>query len=141
MEPPVEGFWAPPPPPAYRRLSPLVRVIVCAGLVWAVVVSFGALRLWAGAASDCQVFDAGNRAAVTVLYWPVFATVLWIVFDAPVLLLSRRSLALGVVIGIVLTLAIAYWFVAGTSGMILSSGAADGCPTGLPDWWPAWAPR
>jgi hypothetical protein len=140
MEPPVESHWAPPPPPGYRRLTPMTWVFVIAGLPWAIVVGYMALKLWAGAASDCQVFEAGDRFAALFLYWPAFATVLWIVFGGSVLLLAKKSLALGVVIGIVLTVAMALWFVAGTSGMILSAGGGDICPTGLPDWWPAWVP-
>ena len=113
---------------------------MAAGFPWAVGVSFVALKLWAGAASDCEVFEAGARFGVTFLYWPIFAVVRRVVFDATVWLLASRSLVLGAVLGAAITVGIAYWFVAGTAEMILASGGGYYCPTGLPPWWPAWAP-
>lgn len=143
MEPELESHWMAPPPRrnARGRLSRLGCVVLVAAVPWAVAVSFVALKLWAAAASDCEVFGAGNRFAVLFLYWPVFAAALWVVFAMSVLLLSRRSLVLGVALGATLTVAIAYWFVSGTAGMILDAGGGQVCPSGLPDWWPSWATR
>lgn len=137
------GSWVAPPPPGTGRTrrSLLTAAVLALGLPWAIGVSFVALKLWAAAASDCEVFEAGDRFAVLFLYWPVFTLGLWVVFGIAVLLLAKRSLVLGVAFGVVLTVAIAYLFVAGTNEMILNGGGADFCPTGLPDWWPDWAPR
>lgn len=102
-----------------------------------------ALRLWSGAASDCEVFEAGDRFGTVFFTWPAFALALWAVLTVTVILFRRRSLAFGLIVGVLLTLGIAYWFVAGTAGMIRSHAdlSADFCPTGVPDWWPGWLPQ
>jgi hypothetical protein len=135
--------WLPPPPSSARRgvrwLPGCLAVVVA--IPWAIVLSGATLRLWSGAASDCEVFEAGNRFAVAILFWPAMSIVLWAVVTTFVVLFSRRSILLGLGVGVAVTLTLAYLYLAGTADMILAEGGGMFCPTGLPDWWPWWAPR
>jgi hypothetical protein len=126
--------------PRERRV--LVAVLGC--LVGVVITAFLArytVGLWAGAASACEIFEAGGMFAAAIFVLPAFGAIMWSAWSVPLLLLARRSLILGVTISICLVIAIAYWFVSGTGPMIRASGeAADFCPSGVPAWWPSWLP-
>ena len=105
-------------------------------------LAFYTLRLWTGAMSDCGDFDAGNRFAVAILYWPALSVVLWLALTFPVAVLARWSLAGGLLLGILVAFAICWVGLAGTGPALVERGFdAEACPAGLPDWWPGWAPR
>jgi hypothetical protein len=68
--------------------------------------------------------------------------VLSIAYSVPIFVLGRRSLRLGLIVGLVVVTVAALWFVSGTGAMIRADG--DGqtfSPTGVPEWWPSVLPR
>jgi len=140
---PLASGWVMNDRPAGKpRFFGAMAVLVLLGLPLMAFLSYGTLELWSAAASDCQVFEAGARFAVTVIIWPVSTFVLWIGYSVPILVLGRRSLRLGLIVGLVVVTVAALWFISGTGAMIRAD--ADGqtfCPTGVPDWWPSVLPH
>jgi len=119
----------------WRRLGCTVAI----GLPFAVALSFVTLRLWSGAASDCERFGPGDRFG-TLFFFPVLTMALWLAYAIPVVL-GRRRLIVGLAIGVTIPLAIGYLFISGTGDMIRSyPQSAQVCPSGVPDWWPSWLP-
>ena len=112
------------------------------GLPLGVVLSFVALRYSSGAESDCNVIEAGGRFGVTLFVWPAMSVALWASYLVPMVLLRRRWLAAGVVLGIAVAVGLAYWYVSGTASLIRADpDGAIFCPSGVPGWWPSWLPR
>jgi hypothetical protein len=113
------------------------------GLAWAVFVAFLAVRMQSIAASECERFWVGDRFGALFFTWPLLSLGMWTASTAALFLVGRRSLVTGLALGILGTLAIAYWFVAGTPDLIRSmpEATADICPSGVPAWWPAWLPQ
>jgi hypothetical protein len=109
----------------------------------AILLALETLRLWSGAASDCRVFDAGARYGVTFFAWPVLSLGLWTAFGLALFVLRKHVVGLGFLVGLIVALAICYWFAAGTADMIRASGEIDRevCPNGVPPWWPPWLPQ
>jgi hypothetical protein len=132
-------------PPRRRRPWLLLGLWSVVALPLAVALAFWTLRLWAGAQSDCGDFDAGNRFAVTVLYWPIGSVALWLLMTVPsgaLTFIGRRAFLVGVVVGVVLAGAVCWSLAGSTRAAIAAQGFdAEICPAGLPGWWPAWAPR
>jgi hypothetical protein len=140
---PLASGWVTDDRPAAKpRFFGPTAVLILLGLPLMAVLAYGTLELWSAAASDCQVFEAGSRAFVTVFMWPVSTFVLWIAYSLPILVLGRRSLRLGVIVAVVIVGVAAVLFISGTGAMIRAD--PDGrafCPTGVPDWWPPILPR
>jgi hypothetical protein len=115
---------------------------ILAGFPWSLAVSTTSLKLWSGAASDCEVFEAGDRFGVTLFIWPTFTIVLIPIFALCLLVVGRSSWIKGLLLAMVVTGAIGLMVVASTGSMIRADpdGAAE-CPTGIPDWWPPWLPK
>lgn len=112
------------------------------GLPVGVVLSFFALRFSAGAQWDCNVIEAGGLFGVTLFVWPAMSIALWAGYLMPIVLLRRRWLAVGVVLGIAVAIGLAYWYVSGTASLIRADpDGAFFCPSGVPSWWPSWLPR
>jgi hypothetical protein len=128
-------------PGRFRRFVPMF-VVILVGLPFIAVLAFGMLELWSAAASDCQVFEAGDRLFNLVIVWPISTVVLWFGYSLPILLLGRRSLRLSLPVAVIVVTALVLWFLSGTGAMIRAD--VDGqafCPTGVPDWWPAVLPH
>lgn len=126
------------PPRAIGRRGVLVGL----GLPLMAVLAYGTLHIWSAAASDCEVFEAGDRFGVIFIMWPAFSFVLWVAYSLPILLVGRRSLRIGLAVGLIVATAMALWFVSGTADMIrASTDSYLPCPTGVPAWWPAIMPH
>jgi RsiW-degrading membrane proteinase PrsW (M82 family) len=117
-------------------------LLLIIGAPSAIVLGRLTISLWAGAASVCQVFEAGDRFGATLFIWPALSLLLWAGYAIPLVALRGRSVIIGFLLGIGIALVIAYWFVSGTGAMIRAS--VDGayfCPSGVPEWWPSWLLR
>jgi len=140
--PPASG-WVMDDRPAGQphRFSAMVALILV-GLPLMAFLAYGMLHIWSAAASDCEVFEAGDRFGVVFILYPVATFALWVGYSVPILVVGRRSLRLGLIVSLVVVTAAAIWFISGTGAMIRAD--ADGqtfCPTGVPDWWPAVLPH
>lgn len=124
------------------RFFGATAVLILVGLPLMVVLAYGTLHIWSAAASDCQVFEAGDRFGVIFIFWPLFSFVLWVAYSVPILVIGRASVRIGLVVGLVVVTAIAVWFVSGTADMIRADAVDSGmsCPTGEPTWWPSILP-
>lgn len=119
-----------------------MAALILVGLPLMGALAYGTLHIWSAAASDCQVFEAGDRFGVVFILFPVATLALWFGYSLPILVLGRRSLRLGLIVGLVVVTVAALWFISGTGAMIRAD--ADGqtfCPTGVPDWWPSILPH
>jgi hypothetical protein len=69
--PPASG-WVMDDRPAGQphRFSALVALILV-GLPLMAFLAYGMLHIWSAAASDCQVFEAGDRFGVVFILFPV----------------------------------------------------------------------
>ena len=124
-----------------HRFAGTVAMILI-GLPLMAVLAYGTLHVWSAAASDCQVFEAGDRFGVVLILWPLSTLVLWFGYSLPILMLGRRSLRVGLIVGLVVVAVVAVWYLAGTAEMIrASTDGQTSCPTGVPDWWPAVLPH
>jgi hypothetical protein len=133
------------PTPADRartRRRTWVVALLIGGLPVVGFLAFKSVQLWAGAASDCEVFEAGDRFGAALFVLPGLSLALWISYAIPLLIMRRRSIPIGLVVGVVLALAGAYRFVSGTGDLIRAdaSDSSQVCPAGVPDWWPSWLP-
>jgi hypothetical protein len=131
--------------PVPMRVTPwtaLGCLAILVGFPWSLAVSTVGLKLWSGAASDCEVFEAGDRFGVALLIWPAFTLVLILIFAFCLLVLGRRSWIKGLLLAMAVTAFLGFTLVASTGSMIRADpdGAFE-CPTGVPDWWPPWLPR
>jgi hypothetical protein len=116
--------------------------MILLGLPLMALLAYGTLHIWSAAASDCQVFEAGDRFGVVFILMPVAMFMLWIGYSLPILVLGRRSLRLGLIVSLVVVTILSIWFISGTGAMIRASvDGQSACPTGVPDWWPAILPR
>lgn len=125
-----------------RRPWGASAILILVGLPLAVILGRESVDLWAGAASVCQVFEAGGRGWANLFVWPALSFFIWAGYAIPLAILRGRFALLGLVLGSAVALTIAYWFVSGTAPMIRAD--PDGqyfCPSGVPEWWPAWLPH
>jgi hypothetical protein len=119
-----------------------MAALILVGLPLMAFLAYGTLHVWSAAASDCQVFDAGDRFGVVFILWPVSTFVLWFGYSLPILVLGRRSVRVGLIVGLIVVTVVALWYLAGTADMIrASSDGQTSCPTGVPDWWPTVLPH
>lgn len=120
----------------------LRAVLVGLGLPLMAGLAYGTLRIWSAAASDCEVFEAGDRFGVVFFLWPLFSFVLWVAYSLPILIVGRRSVRIGFAVGLIVVTVITLWFVSGTADMIRASTDSYGpCPFGVPAWWPTILPH
>lgn len=118
------------------RAIGLRAVLVLLRLPLMAVLAYGTLHIWSAAASDCEVFEAGDRFGVIFILWPVFSFVLWVAYSLPILLVGRRSVRVGLAVGLIVVSVIVLWFVSGTADMIrASTDSYAPCPFGVPAWW------
>lgn len=139
---PASGWVMDDGPAGPSRLVVAMAALILAGFPLMGFLAYGMLHIWSAAASDCQVFEAGDRFGVVFILFPVATFLLWIGYSVPILVLGRRSLRLGLIVSLVVVTAAAIWFISGTGEMIRAD--ADGqtfCPTGVPDWWPSILPH
>ena len=117
-------------------------LLALAGGIPAAFLAWKTLGLYVGAGSDCEIFEAGDRFGFTLFILPAMAIGFWIVYSVVLVVLSRWSIPVGVILGVCAVLLIAYTFAAGTGDMIRSHPYFDPeyCPINGPDWWPAWIP-
>ena len=124
------------------RTIGLRSVLVLLGLPLMAVLAYGTLHIWSAAASDCEVFEAGDRFGVIFIVWPAFSFVLWVAYSLPILLVGRRSVRIGLALGLIVVTVMALWFVSGTADMIRASADSYApCPFGVPAWWPTILPH
>ena len=119
------------------------------GLAAVTLAWFGAwlgVNLWSSALFDCGVyFDTS---------WELeFEFVLFVAgFTGSVIALAlsltaaRFRPALGLLIATVVAAGTFYvqlrgWDQGGTSKVVFDQGSVQACPSGVPSWWPWWAPR
>ena len=125
--------------------SPAVNVravLVGLGLPLMAGLAYGTLHIWSAAASDCEVFEAGDRLGVVFILLPVCSFVLWVAFSLPIVIIGRRSVRVGFVIGLIAVTVMALWFLSGTAEMIrASTDSYVPCPYGVPPWWPTILPH
>ena len=140
--PPASGRVMNDGPAPLSRFFGRMAALILVGLPLMAFLAYGTLHIWSAAASDCEVFEAGARLGVIIILWPVASFGLWVGYSVPILLLGRRSLRLGLAVGLIVVTVAALWFISGTAAMIRAD--VDGrtfCPTGVPDWWPAILPH
>jgi hypothetical protein len=111
-------------------------------VIWSATLAFLAVRLQTVAASECDRFAAADRLLALFFVWPGLSLGMWAAFTVAVVMLGRQNLRAAFATGLVVTLVIAYWFVAGTPALIREMPEATSvpCPGGVPAWWPGWLP-
>ena len=136
---------APSDPPATitgadrRRVGGCFLAVVAIPI--AIVLAYASLKLFGAAASDCRAYDAGNRFGLLFFYFPILIMVLWIAFVVPAFVIGRRSPWVGVFVGVVVVLGIAYAVAGSAPDTIRQYGSLETCPASVPDWWPWFLPR
>lgn len=136
----------PKPPSTRSSRRPIGCAILLLATVPAAVLAFYTVSLWAGAASDCAAFWAGDRFRVTFFTLPALAAGLWVAFAIVYLVGARidkpSSRTISVIAASIIMVLICWLWLGGTDDLIRSqSQSATACPSGLPEWWPSWLPR
>ena len=117
-------------------------ILVGLGLPLMTGLAYGTLHIWSAAASDCGVFEAGDRFGVVLILWPVCSFLLWVAFSLPIVIVGRSSVRIGFAVSLIVVTVMALWFLSGTAAMIrASTDSYAPCPFGIPSWWPTILPH
>ena len=118
--------------PSWARIGCLSGLGVPVALVFGVVVTATRYQ----AAFDCRAYGPGHLFTGMAVSF-VVAAILWLLAMAPLWLIGRRSLRMGVVLALVVPLVASVCWVAGTPDLVRASpSGVEACPTGTPGWWP-----
>jgi hypothetical protein len=130
-----DGLWT--------RLA-LLSALAVASLAFAIVVAFEAVAAYGHAASDCHLYDVGNRLGLLLFEFPALTVVVWTTSVVPAALSAGRTRRAQVglwLLGLVLASILAYLYLGTLGPNVRAAGLEEFCPRGVPDWWPGWLPR
>jgi hypothetical protein len=134
-----------PRPPLLRRLGydkSIGAYVAVAGAAFLLTAAsiWVSMSYYSSAGSYCQALEAGGRFAVFVETL-VAIVVVGAISTGVSLAAARIDPWIGLGVGILIAFWVGYYFLAQTASMIRASGDPSFCPSGLPPWWPVWAPR
>jgi hypothetical protein len=97
------------------------------------------------AATECHLYDAGNRFGLLFFELPLLATVMWATSLLPAFIFARRgrhAILASWFTGLLLALVIAYLYLGRLAPAVMAAGLDQiGCAGGVPEWWPSWLLR